>query len=538
MKIRTQFITTLALFGCIVLVISASMVITNRRVAELDRQEEIVHHIERGASELGYLFYDYLLYHEDQQRRRWEIKFASLSDAVSRLEPSSPEQQALLDSIKANHRRLGVIFADIALVLSERKAFPDSAAELAFIQISWSRVAVVSEGIVFDGLRLSQRIHDEADQLKQTNLLLIYAMAGLFGAYFLANYYLFYRRTLRDIADLQVGTGIIGSGNLDFAIAVKRDDEIGELSRAFNRMADNLKRVTASKAELEKEIAERKRAEESRLEALRQVEQLNRDLAKHASELEAANKELESFSYSVSHDLRTPLASIDGFSKLLLADYGSQLPGVAQRYLQLIRDGTAAMECLIQDLLSLSRASRQPLKKDSIDTAELVHQVLDELRPAQEGRDIEFIIGDPLAERALPACEADPVLLKQVWMNLLSNAIKFTRQRERARIQVGSGQWPVDSNLTTAHYPLTTVFYVRDNGVGFDMEYAGQLFGAFQRLHSEDDFEGTGVGLAIVTRIVHRHGGQVWAEGEPGQGATFYFTLAGQEPTRELASVS
>jgi light-regulated signal transduction histidine kinase (bacteriophytochrome) len=217
---------------------------------------------------------------------------------------------------------------------------------------------------------------------------------------------------------------------------------------------------------------------------------------------------LEAFSYSVSHDLRAPLRAIDGYSRILLDDYATQLPSNAQHLLHVVRGSTQRMDRLIDDLLALSRFGRQSLDKRTIATADLVRQVLDDLRAEQEGRRVEITIGD------LPPCQADLGLLRQVWVNLLSNALKFTRQREVARIEIGCQEQGDER-----------VYFVRDNGAGFDMQYADKLFGVFQRLHSVDEYESTGVGLAIVQRIVHRHGGRVWAEAEVDQGATFYFTL-------------
>jgi light-regulated signal transduction histidine kinase (bacteriophytochrome) len=243
----------------------------------------------------------------------------------------------------------------------------------------------------------------------------------------------------------------------------------------------------------------------------RHAAELEQRVLERTAQLEAANRELEAFSYSVSHDLRSPLRAIDGFSRILLRDYAALLPAEGQHRLQLVRSNAQQMGHLIDDLLTFSRMSRQPLNKQPVVVSDFVRRVIDELRGEQEDRPIEIIIGD------LPPCLADPALLKHVFVNLLSNALKFSGKRDVPRIEVG--------HRSINH---EQVYYIKDNGVGFDMRYVDKLFGVFQRLHSSEEFAGTGVGLAIVQRIIHRHGGRIWAEAAVGAGATFFFTLRGE----------
>ncbi len=254
-----------------------------------------------------------------------------------------------------------------------------------------------------------------------------------------------------------------------------------------------------------RDMTEKRRIER---ELRRLNEDLERRVARRTAELSATNRELETFAYSVSHDLRAPLRAIDGFSHILVSDYGPQLDCEGRRVLKIIRKGAQDMGKLIDNLLAFSRLGRQAIHETNIDMASLAEEVLKELKAAEPDRRIKVKFG------ALPKAEVDPDLMKVVFSNLLSNALKFTRQRERARIEVAAR---VEE--------LEVIYRVSDNGVGFDMRYVDKLFNVFQRLHAVDEFEGTGVGLAIVQRIVHRHGGRVWAEGEPGKGATIYFAL-------------
>ncbi len=259
------------------------------------------------------------------------------------------------------------------------------------------------------------------------------------------------------------------------------------------------------------DISDRKRD----AEAIRQLNnELEHRVVERTAQLESANKELEAFSYSVSHDLRAPLRAVDGFSQAVEEDYGAQLPEEGRRYLRTIRDGAQRMGLLIDDLLSFSRLSRQPVNNQKVDTGKLVRAVLAELNSLQLRRQVVIQIGD------LPACDGDPALLKQVWINLLSNAFKYTRKCAAATIEIGCTREKGEA-----------VYFVRDNGSGFDMQYVHKLFGVFQRLHHVEDYEGTGVGLAIVQRIVHRHGGRIWAEAAVNRGATFHFTLNAVVPS-------
>jgi PAS domain S-box-containing protein len=287
-------------------------------------------------------------------------------------------------------------------------------------------------------------------------------------------------------------------------VRLRKDGSPIDVSITISPIKDSAGKIVGA-SKVARDISERKQWED-KIRGLNA--ELEQRVVERTAQLEIANKELEAFSYSVSHDLRAPLRAVDGFSQAVLEDYGPQLPEEGRRYLLTIRQGAQKMGMLIDDLLTFSRLSRAPINEEQINTGRLVRGVLDDLAAQREGRQIDLRIGE------LPPCTGDPALLKQVWTNLLSNALKYTQKRETAVVEIGSKRSP------EGH-----VYFVRDNGTGFDMRYAGKLFGVFQRLHRAEDYTGTGVGLALVQRIIHRHGGFIWAEAEVDRGATFYFTL-------------
>jgi len=300
---------------------------------------------------------------------------------------------------------------------------------------------------------------------------------GALGAWWVS------RRLTTPLNRLTTAAAAIAGGDLAQRVDVSGTDELGRLGGSFNAMAGEVQRAQSN---LEGQVVERTRA------------------------LRETNAELEAFSYSVSHDLRAPLRAIHGFARILLEDHGTQLDTEAKRVLGVIDENTKRMGQLIDDLLAFSRLGRKELESTRVDMAELVRSVADEMQRSAGDRPLEITVGP------LPPARGDRDMLRQAVTNLLDNAAKFTRRRTPGRIDVGH-------NTNGSE----TVYFVKDNGAGFDQRYAGKLFGVFQRLHRADEFEGTGVGLAIVQRIVLRHGGRVWAEGQRDAGATFFFTLPG-----------
>ncbi len=615
MKIRDQLVLIAALFGVMLLVIAASVVTTTAELDRLDRQVQTADRIGLAANDLNYLSSEYLLYGEPQQLDRWERRYAGLEADLANLSAGSPEQQALIAALGEDRSRLRSVFDDIR---AQDPTPPHAPADPATLRVSWSRVGVQTQGLAYDAGRLAALLRDEAEGLRFVNTLLVSALLGTFAAALLVNYLMVGRRTLRSLSTVLEGAAIVGSGDLAHEIPVESDDEVGELSRAFNRMAADLATVTASRADLQREMADRTRAEaalheseekyrnlvelspdailihrdgtivfanraaaalvgvagpedlvgrpvlalvhpetrdrvEANIEtdlqgeespvttlellrddgtpvpvqgrgalipfggrpavqvALRDVTEEKRAeeaLREYTENLRRSNEDLERFAYVSSHDLQEPLRSIVSFSQLLERRYRGRLGEDADEYIAFIVEGGTRMQALIQDLLAYSRVNTKQQELRPIDTEEVLAAVERNLDvPLREA-------GAVLTLDPMPVVLADPLQLEQVLMNLVSNAIKFRRPDDPLRVRIGArrldGFWE---------------FSVADNGIGIETEYFDRIFVIFQRLHTKETYPGTGIGLAIVKRIIDRHGGTVRVESTPGEGTTFFFTL-------------
>ena len=374
--------------------------------------------------------------------------------------------------------------------------------------------------LVFMSVANEEMLAERDAFLLQVTLILLVGL--VFGA---SAFVWFTSSIVAPVQQLSEAALAISHGNWQESLPQSNNvDEVGDLTRAFSQMSEHLsaaqqdlerqaKALQNTNTRLHLEITEHQQAQQ-------EIHHLNMELEQRVlqrtAQLKAANQELEAFAYSVSHDLRAPLRSIDGFSQALLDDYGEQLDEEGQGFLRRVRAASQRMAQLIDDLLYLSRITREEMIRKPVDLSGLAELVIQELRQNNPQRQIEVVVQSGVA------AVGDSRLLRVVLENLFDNAWKFTGHREQARIEFGIEKEVFSENCAA---PVAPAYYVRDNGAGFDAAYADKLFGVFQRLHRVDEFPGTGIGLATVQRIIHRHGGQVWANGEVGKGATFFFTL-------------
>ncbi|MCM2466906.1 sensor histidine kinase [Methanoculleus oceani] len=489
MKIRTQLIISTVVFGLVLLIIAVSVVITDQQLDHLNRQEQIASKLAQGANDLSYLSTEYLLYREDLQRTRWESVYTSFSSDLSELDPQTPEQQALVVNIRGNQNRLKEIFDSVAQVYATFPASPDPATE-PVLQVLWSRMAVQTQGMGADATQLARILHQERVQLEQANTLLIFALMGTFAAYIFTSYILFYRRTLVAIESLQKGARIIGSGNLDYAIVETTDDEISDLSRSFNRMAADLKGVTASKADLEREAAERKQAEEALQRQTEDLARLNRDL-------ESAHRETNLYLDILTHDIGNTENVSNLYADLLIDSVEGEAAGYAEKLRRSVRKSIE----ILGTVSTIRRIYRGPpelraTELDAVIREEIGHYPNSSIR----------------YEGAPYLVQADD-LLPEVFGNLIGNAVKH-------------GGPDVAITVRTEEENGFVQVTVEDTGPGVPDADKQAIFHIYEQ---KKRGVGEGLGLYLVQILVERYGGRVWVEdrvsGRPEEGAAFRFTL-------------
>lgn len=484
MLIRTRLRLIAALPAAFMLIIGAGLWISWQQIDKVRDSAALTEDLRKAIFDQVALTQEYLLY----GGARVESQLATLRSAMPRLLESlafdNEEDRDVLASLRTTQQELDHLLTLLAKAQGESRNLI-AGAVLGKTQI----------------LRLTARQLAERQQQnvvaiqRRADIAIIGLLLFLTGASILL-LWLMGRRLAQAMAELGSAMAMVKGGDLRRRIRVAGGDELSRLAQSFNEMTD---RLEAAEAALKVQAAA---------------------LQRRTAELEAANADLESFSYSVSHDLRAPLRAIDGYSAIIREDHAAGLDEEGRRLFDVVGENAQKMARLIEDILAFSRAGRHELLVVPIDMKALAREVWRGLEPQREGRRIEFRL-----EELPPAC-GDPVALRQVLQNLLGNAVKFTRKRDPAVIE-----------MTGRREGGEVCYTIRDNGSGFDMAYAGKLFVMFQRLHGMEEFEGTGVGLAIVKRFISKHGGRVWAEGRPEEGAAISFTLASEEACNEKAEV-
>jgi signal transduction histidine kinase len=463
-------------------IIAAMIWWTYAEVEDANRQRRVTTEIARGLTELRLLTFEYHLYHTERVRVQWDAVSARVDRMVANAWFVEPAQMEILAGMRENRVAGRRLFAEITAARgADRTDAPLDDASRRFETQLLGQLLTYQQENFTDALHLSNLATERIIDAQRRVMIVILAGLALIAAIIVGTSWFLRRGVLAPIAGLQQATRQIAAGDWDFVLGIRSDDEIGELSKNFDAMTKSLRRSFA------------------------QIERSNQDLA-------TLNEELRAFSYSVSHDLRGPLRSMDGFSLALLEDYGDKLDDEGKDALQRIRAASQRMGCLIDDMLRLSQVTRAELHVTRVDLSAIARELADALDREDAGRSVEWAIDAGLSIRA------DPALMRIAIQNLLQNARKFTGKTDGPVIRVGALEREAE-----------TVYFVADNGVGFDMAHATNLFGAFQRLHHVDDFPGTGIGLAIVQRIIRRHEGKIWAEAKAGEGATFFFSVKESE---------
>jgi signal transduction histidine kinase len=508
MKIRERLKLNILISLVAVVLLLFAVAWSFREVYRTDQAMINTDEMRKIALERVFLRDDYLLNPGERAKVQWRAKSEAL---VGLLKSASERFTGTEDRLLLQEARkdFDATLSSFSAILekhkqneyADRKKTAFSEAESRLISQVFLKAYALNDSI--GRLHESSRRAATKAQNRGTILIVLFVLGGVIAI--IANSIFVSRIIAKRVITLREGVKIIGAGNLDYRIDEAGDDEFSDLAWANNEMAAKLKTSYTSMENMQQEITRRKKAEED-------VRKLNTDLEQHVRDrtvlLEAANKELEAFSYSVSHDLRAPLRGIDGFSQALLEDYQDILDDTAKSYLDRVRKATQHMGRLIDDMLKLSKVTRSEFRYESVDLSTMVRAISEKLQQNNPGMTVDVIIREGVF------VNGDPDLLQIALENMMDNAWKFTGRGGQPQVEFG-----------TTVREGKTVCFIRDNGVGFDMTYVDKLFGAFQRLHTSFEFPGTGIGLATVRRVINRHGGQVWAEAEVGKGATFYFTL-------------
>jgi signal transduction histidine kinase len=487
MRIKSILALTMCASLATILLLVAALSHTSTLIRKANADLALASDIRNLIADRIMLRDEYFIYREERPKTQWYSKTSRYSEQLLRAKADfrGAKDEEILAEMVEESRSIETLFSRLVANVSESgsEAFEHSLAE-EYDKKLFSQLNIKSSVLRDDASRLVELRFGDLAALRRSSDWLFSACLAVVLALVLVNGSIIGRTLSRGILRLQLGVEAIGGGNLEYRIAADTDDEIGGLARGINGMAAALSANFTSIKDLDERIAQR------------------------TAQLGASNKELEAFAYSVAHDLRAPLRSIDGFSRILQEDSAARLDAEGLRLLGVIRSCAKEMDALISNLLEIARLGRTELSYSNIDMASMARSVFAALADPAVLSTFDFRVGD------LPEAEADAVMIERVWSNLLANAIKYSMPSPLHRIEVSGGD---DGGIKT--------YSVKDRGVGFDERFKDKLFRMFQRLHDKKDFEGTGVGLAIVERVISRHGGKVWAEGRPGEGATFHFSL-------------
>jgi len=490
MLIRTQQYIGALLSAFLIALIGLTLINSIRMTDQAIQRSDFADSINvKGISGLRLVTVEYIIFRSERSKQQWQQRHDSFARLLAQDVFEDPNERSIVENIRQQNQYLQDAFS--ALVDLGRE--PDASGQEAVLSREVERrlvtqLMLISQDSIIDARQLAQITAEKIRESQRRTSRLLAGLVALIGIVMASHFVTSLNQILTPIKQLRLGVEAFAKGEFSFRTRVKVNNELGDLSRAFDQMAERLEETMTA-------------------------------LERKTIQLLETNRELESFSYSVSHDLRSPLRGIDGWGLALIEDYGEQLDSTAHTYVERIRTDTQRMGQLIDDLLQLARVTRAEIKHEPVNLSGLAQNVAERLKSTRGERRIEFLIQPGLSALG------DPRLLEIALNNLLDNACKFTGTRTEARIEFGE---------TVAEEPESGVrrkaYFIRDNGVGFDMAHAQRLFGAFQRMHKASEFPGTGIGLATVQRVVHRHGGSVWADATPDQGSVFYFSLSPANP--------
>lgn len=521
MTIKTQQRALLVIIGIIFAMLIGIVVRSNHVYGQYQSTHSILIEASKEISDINMVSVDYFQYYQERPLNQIEQLLGTVEKLLKTLQTGHPERITALTPIQQDLERAQKNFEKLKRTHNSLEKEYHAEKLRQTDPLAYQQLNDHSNQFSISTQALDNSIHEllKSSMARRTVDLEFYdqlLMSGMIVSFIVLVLVVvtISHRLVSSVEGLKNGAAHIASGNLAFRVELTGNDEFTDLTRSLNIMSQKLQ---VSYDELEDEIEERKRTEESLLKSEQQllereenVHQLNTKLEKQLIKLQEANREMESFTYSVSHDLRSPLRHLTGFVELLERRDISSLDEKSRHYLKVISEAARKMGCLIDDLLSFSRMGRGEMAKGTVDLMLLAREVIGEIeKNLPPGRIIQWRTGE------LPTVTGDLAMLRLVLQNLISNAVKYSQKTETPLIEVDVQ--PTEDDTFT--------LFVRDNGSGFDMKYVDKLFGLFQRLHSSEEFEGTGVGLANVRRIIVRHGGRTWAEGELNKGATFYFSI-------------